>query len=129
MDAEALPPQCPVHGVPAAAICARCGRFACGECLRPAPDGGLCDECHARPAARLTASARARRALLFGALGFHGLLPLLVAGGWLGRAELQAITRGEAPAAGRPYAQGAVAFAFAGAVLWGWLLFALLVNA
>ena len=47
--------ECAVHGTPAAAVCARCGRFACAACLGAE---GLCTECLARPEVRLRPSPR-----------------------------------------------------------------------
>lgn len=106
---------CAAHGTPAAAVCARCGRFACGACLGAE---GLCTECLARPEVRLRPSPEARRALLMALLGFHGVVVLLPVAAWLARAELEAIARGTAPPPGKPWAQGALVLALVGMVGW-----------
>jgi hypothetical protein len=117
---------CPLHGTEAAEICDRCGRFVCAACLRVHSHARLCAECDARPEVRLAATPRARRALGFAVAGFHGVLPLLLIAGWMARAELAAVGRGEAPAASRPYAQVALGLAFAGVAIWGVVLAAVI---
>lgn len=74
--------------------------------------------CLARPEARLTPSPRAKRALVLGLVGLHGVVVLLPVAAWLARAELRAIEAGDAPPAGRPWAQGALAASLAGALVW-----------
>lgn len=106
---------CAVHGTPAAAACTRCGRFACEACLGAE---GLCTQCLARPEVRLRPSPEARRALWMALLGFHGVVVLLPVAAWLARAELEAIARGTAPLAGKPWAQGALALALGGVIAW-----------
>jgi len=118
---------CPVHGVPATGVCARCGRFGCAACLAT---GELrwCSECLARPEARLESSPRAKRALVFALLGFHGLVPLLPAALWLARRERTAIELHQAPPAGRPLVQGARAISLVGLAVWLVLAWAALVG-
>src|SRR5262245_29409113 len=113
------PARCARHpAVAAAAACERCGRFACDACGRTEDQRFLCAECLARPEVRLAASPRARRSLWLALIGFHGLLVLLPVAFWIARAELSAIERGDAPGAGRPWAQGAMAICGVGAVIW-----------
>ena len=108
---------CPLHTTPASGVCARCGRFGCGSCLSGAEEP-WCTDCLARPEARLTPSPEAKRALLMALLGFHGLVPLLAVAAWSSLAELERIGRDAAPAAGRPWAQGALGISVLGLVLW-----------
>ena len=93
-------PSCPTHpSASAVAICGRCGRFVCGDCLELAGESPLCLECHQRASGGL-ASRRATAAMVLGILGLCcGFVPGLV-GLVLARQELRAIGRGEAPAAG-----------------------------
>jgi len=98
--------SCPHHaGALAVDVCERCGRFVCGECLDLRDDRTWCAECAATPS---KASARASTALLFGLLGFSCCAPFSIAAIAMGLAELRAVERGEAPAAGTPRLRWAV---------------------
>ena len=112
--------RCAVHDVAATGVCGRCGRFGCGTCLST---DGWCAECLSRPLARLTPSPEARRALWLALLGLHGVVVLLPIAAWSARRELNAITAGRAPMAGKPWAQGALAVSMLGVVLWSMLSF------
>jgi len=119
MPPEAPGPRCASHpAADAVHTCQRCGRFACAACARTESGVVLCLACLARPEARLTPSPRAKRALAMGLVGLHGVVVLLPIAAWLARAELRAIEAGDAPPAGKPWAQGALAASIAGALLW-----------
>ena len=117
MTPEAPVSLCPKHDVPATGVCDRCGRFGCALCI-PLADVEWCTDCLARPEARLSPSPVAQRALWMSLLGFHGVLVLLPFAAWISRKELQAISDGIAPVAGRPWAQGALAISGVGLLLW-----------
>jgi hypothetical protein len=51
-------------------------------------------------------------------VGLHGVVVLLPIAWWLARSELRAIAAGSSPAAGRPWAQGALWLSLAGGALW-----------
>ena len=111
--------RCAQHtDVEAKDTCSRCGRFVCASCSREEVEGCLCAECLARPEVRLGASPRAKRAVWLALVGLHGLVILLPVALWVARAELAAINAGEAPVAGRPWAQGATILAAVAAVAW-----------
>ncbi len=117
--------RCAAHDTAATGVCERCGRFGCEPCLPKAAEP-WCSECLARPKARLTPSPAARRALWLALAGLHGVVVLLPIAAWSARRELEAITRGTSPLAGRPWAQGALALSLLGLALWSLVLFALL---
>ncbi|PZR07180.1 MAG: hypothetical protein DI536_28390 [Archangium gephyra] len=99
--------RCAKHpDVQAVENCSRCGAFVCPSCLEFHLDGGIrCANCMDRDRTEKP-SGRAVAALVFAVLGIQcGLLPGIV-GLVLGTAELSAIERGEAPAAGRSLARG-----------------------
>ncbi len=101
-------PRCARHpDALAVGTCARCGTFGCGDCLQPFEGQPTCDGCALRLTERSAPSARAKLALWLGIAGINfTLLPGIVAL-FLARRELAAIARGEAPVAGKPYAQAA----------------------
>lgn len=74
--------------------------------------------CLGRPEVRLAPSQRAKRSFWLALLGLHGVVVLLPVALWIARAELQAIEGGDAPTAGKPWAQGALAVCGIGVVLW-----------
>jgi len=94
-------PSCPTHpAASAVAICGRCGKFVCGECLELAGESPLCLECLER-ARGGPASRRATASMVLGLVGLLcGFVPGVV-GLLLARRELRAIERSEAPTAGR----------------------------
>lgn len=94
-------PSCPAHpAASAVAICSRCGKFVCGDCLELAGEAPLCVECFERASGGL-ASRRATASMVLGLVGLScGFLPGVV-GLVLARRELRAIDRSEAPTAGR----------------------------
>lgn len=98
---------CALHpDVQAVESCSRCGAFVCASCLEYHLDGGArCQGCMNRERTERP-SGRAVAALVFAILGIQcGLLPGII-GLVLGTAELSAIERGEAPAAGKAIARG-----------------------
>ncbi|MFZ5439747.1 MAG: hypothetical protein ACOZQL_07045 [Myxococcota bacterium] len=112
--------RCFFHDVSATGVCARCGRFGCAACLS-APEG-WCADCLGRDEVRLTPSRRAKQALLLALLGLHGVLVVLPVAWWLAARELESITAGTAPSAGRPWAQGARWLVLAALVGWALLI-------
>jgi hypothetical protein len=116
-------PSCPTHpAASAVAICSRCGRFVCGDCLELTGETPLCLECHER-ASGAVASRRATASMVLALMGLCcGFAPGVV-GLVLARRELQAIERGEAPLAGLSRARAGFILGGLDAVL---LLFAIL---
>lgn len=99
--------RCALHpDLQAVESCSRCGAFVCAGCLEFHLDGGTrCQNCMNRERTEKP-SGRAIAALVFAILGVQcGLLPGII-GLVLGTAELSAIERGEAPAAGKSLARG-----------------------
>lgn len=85
--------------------CERCGAFVCADCLQLTPDGNRCVNCYERVTLEKP-SSRAVMALVFAVVGINCCLLPGIIGLVLGTAELAAIERGEAPAAGKNLARG-----------------------
>lgn len=85
--------------------CERCGAFVCSECVELTPEGVRCQRCYER-VTKEKPSTRAVMALVFAIVGINCCLVPGIVGLVLGTAELEAIERGEAPAAGRNLARG-----------------------
>ena len=85
--------------------CERCGAFVCADCLQLTPDGNRCVNCYERVTLEKP-SSRAGMALVFAVVGINCCLLPGIIGLVLGTAELAAIERGEAPAAGKNLARG-----------------------
>ncbi len=98
--------------------CERCGAFVCAECLELTPEGNRCNNCYER-VTKEKPSTRAISALVFAIVGLNCCLLPGVIGLVLGTAELAAIERGEAPAAGRNLARGGQIVGGISAVLFG----------
>ena len=98
--------RCARHpDVQAVENCERCGAFVCADCLQLTPDGNRCVNCYERVTLEKP-SSRAVMALVFAVVGINCCLLPGVVGLVLGTAELAAIERGEAPAAGKNLARG-----------------------
>jgi hypothetical protein len=113
--------SCATHaGATAVDLCTRCGSFLCGECVEYLDTAPYCERCHRLVTTRASLRARVSAALSgLGVLGMLagfvvqgrpglGLWALAVPTGFVGLAsslqELAALTRGEAPTPGRPWA-------------------------
>ena len=98
---------------PAVATCGRCGAFRCAECPTNPFFADHCSACTQRVGGK--ASTRAMVAVVLAAVSVGCYFPpLAIAGVVLGNAEIAAINRGEAPEAGRTYAQAARIIGFIG---------------
>ena len=98
--------RCALHpDLQAVENCERCGAFVCANCLELTPEGNRCQSCYQR-VTKEKPSSRAVMALVFAVVGINCCLLPGVIGLVLGTAELAAIERGEAPAAGKNLARG-----------------------
>ncbi|MEM9191285.1 MAG: DUF4190 domain-containing protein [Myxococcota bacterium] len=114
--------KCATHvDVVAVDNCTRCGNYICQECVVTHEWESYCPECAERIGATGKESARALWALVLGLTSLVAFcLPLGIGALILGQIELNAIKAGEAPAAGRNLATGAV--------ILGWISVALLLG-
>lgn len=80
--------------------------------------GELCADCLLRPAVRLSPSPRATRAFWLALAGLHCAGTLLPFAVFFALRELEAIGRGDAPKAGRPWVHAALALSVLGVVMW-----------
>lgn len=105
--------RCALHSEAAAVdVCARCGRFVCGDCLELRDDRPLCADCANRPESRVPIRgykglALALVGLILMPAGLCAVLPLALLAIVVGVRDVVAIRRGRGADADLKLAHGA----------------------